>query len=118
MNENASSSSSPSAQEAAAQAFSGQLSAADLARVMDVKVEVTVELGRRRISIAEVLQMGPQSVLEFFKKADEPLDVFVNGRMIARGEAVVMGDRYGVRITEVLSPGRMQGSINPEETAR
>lgn len=76
----------------------------DVARVLDVKVDLTVELGRRRLTIAEVLQLAPGSVLEFFKRSDEPLDVRVGGRLVARGEAVVMGERYGVRVTEVVSP--------------
>ncbi len=82
----------------------GTVNQADLARIMDVKVEVTVELGRRRLSIAEVLHLAPNSVLEFFKRADEPLDIRVGGRLVARGEAVVMADRYGVRVTEVVGP--------------
>ena len=84
------------------QQFGGQLPQSELARLMDVKVLVTVELGRRRLSIADVLNLQPHSVLEFFKNADEPLDIRVNGRLVARGEAVVMGERYGVRVTEVL----------------
>lgn len=84
------------------QHFGGQLPQSELARLMDVKVLVTVELGRRRLSIADVLNLQPHSVLEFFKNADEPLDIRVNGRLVARGEAVVMGERYGVRVTEVL----------------
>ncbi|RYF09104.1 MAG: flagellar motor switch protein FliN, partial [Deltaproteobacteria bacterium] len=95
-----------------AQAYAGQLPAADLARVLDVKVEVTVELGRRRMSIAEVLGLSPNNVLEFFKKSDDPLDIRVNGRLVARGEAVVMGDRYGVRISEVVEPNRSQGTVD------
>ena len=75
----------------------------DLSRVLDVKVDLTVELGRRRLSIQEVLQLAPNSVLEFFKRSDEPLDVRVGGRLVARGEAVVMGERYGVRITQVVA---------------
>jgi flagellar motor switch protein FliN/FliY len=76
----------------------------DLGRVLDVPVEVTVELGRRRIKISEALDLGPGSVLEFAKSADEPLDIRVNNQLVARGEAVVLGDRYGVRVTEVVSP--------------
>ena len=70
--------------------------------VMDVPVEVTVELGRRRVRIGEVLRLGPGSVLELSKANGEPLDIYVNDRLIARGEAVVVGERYGVRLTEVL----------------
>ena len=103
------------AKEEAQREFTGQLPAGDLARVMDVKVEVTVELGRRRMSIAEVLNLSPNAVLEFFKKAEDPLDVRVNGRLVARGEAVIMGDRYGVRIVEVIQPNRSQGTIDVED---
>ncbi len=70
--------------------------------VMDVPVELTVELGRRNTRIGEVLKLGPGSVLELDKANGEPLDIYVNNRLIARGEAVVVGERYGVRLTEVL----------------
>jgi flagellar motor switch protein FliN/FliY len=78
-------------------------SADGLAFVMDVPVEVTVEIGRRRMRIAEILRLGPGSVLELTKAADEPLDIYVNDKPIARGEAVVVGDHYGIRVTEVLT---------------
>ncbi len=71
--------------------------------VMDVPVELTVEIGRRTMKIAEVLSLGPGSILELDKAAGEPLDVRLNDRLVARGEAVVIGDRYGVRITEVFA---------------
>jgi flagellar motor switch protein FliN/FliY len=70
--------------------------------VMDVPVAVTVELGRRTVKIAEVLRLGPGSVLELEKANGEPLDLYVNDRLIARGEAVVIGERYGIRLTEVV----------------
>lgn len=70
--------------------------------VMDVPVEVTIELGRRNMRIAEVLRLGPGATLELDKVSGDPLDVYVNNRLIARGEAVVIGERYGVRLTEVL----------------
>ena len=76
----------------------------DLDRVLDVRIELAVELGRRRVRISEVLSLGPGSVIEFPKSADEPLDIMVNDQLVARGEAVVIGERYGVRITEVGSP--------------
>jgi flagellar motor switch protein FliN len=78
-------------------------SADGLAFVMDVPVEVTVEIGRRRMRIAEILRLGAGAVLELTKAADEPLDIYVNNKPIARGEAVVVGDRYGIRVTEVLT---------------
>jgi flagellar motor switch protein FliN/FliY len=70
--------------------------------VMDVPVELTVEIGRKTMRIGEILRLGPGSVLELDKASGEPLDVYANGRLIARGEAVVVGERYGVRLTEVL----------------
>ena len=92
------------------QARPGVLPNADLARILDVKVEVTVELGRRRLSIAEVLALAPNAMLEFFKRSDEPLDIRVNGRLVARGEAVVLGERYGVRVTEVVKSTTAQAA--------
>lgn len=76
----------------------------DLDRMLDVKIQLTVELGRRRVKVAEVINMGPGSVVEFPKSADEPLDIRVNDQLVARGEAVVIGERYGIRVTEVISP--------------
>jgi flagellar motor switch protein FliN len=73
-----------------------------LSFVMDVPVEVTIELGRKTAQIGEVLKLGPGSILELSKANGEPLDVYVNNRLIARGEAVVVGERYGIRLTEVL----------------
>ncbi len=70
--------------------------------VMDVPVEITVEIGRRAMKIADVLRLGPGSILELDKPSGEPLELLVNNRAVARGEAVVVGDRYGIRITEVL----------------
>lgn len=70
--------------------------------VMDVPVAVTVELGRRSVKIADVLRLGPGSVLELDKANGEPLDLYVNDRLIARGEAVIVGERYGIRLTEVV----------------
>src|SRR4051812_49768917 len=73
-----------------------------LSFVMDVPVELTIELGRKTTRIGEVLRLGPGSILELNKANGEPLDVYVNNRLIARGEAVVVGERYGVRLTEVV----------------
>jgi len=73
-----------------------------LSFVMDVPVELTIELGRKQVKIGEVLRLGPGSVLELDKANGEPLDVYVNNRLVARGEAVVLGERYGIRLIEVL----------------
>lgn len=70
--------------------------------VMDVPVRLTVEIGRKAMRIADILRLGPGSILELNKANGEPLEVYANDRLIARGEAVVVGERYGVRLTEVL----------------
>jgi flagellar motor switch protein FliN/FliY len=97
-----------------AQAFGGGASSASdqLSFVMDVPVELTIELGRKTAKIGEVLRLGPGSILELTKANGEPLDVYVNDRLIARGEAVVVGERYGIRLTEVVvsEEGRRGGS--------
>ena len=82
-----------------------------LSFVMDVPVELTIELGRKTTRIGEVLRLGPGSILELNKANGEPLDVYVNNRLIARGEAVVVGERYGIRLTEVVvnDDGRGRG---------
>ncbi len=83
--------------------------------VMDVPVAVPVEPGRRSVKIADILRLGPGSVLELDKANGEPLDLYVNDRLIARGEAVIVGERYGIRLTEVVidSDGRRSGGGNP-----
>jgi flagellar motor switch protein FliN len=70
--------------------------------VMDVPVRLTVEIGRKAMRIADILRLGPGSILELNKANGEPLDIYANDRLVARGEAVVVGERYGVRLTEVL----------------
>lgn len=71
--------------------------------LLDVPLEVTVELGRSRLSIQNLLALGPGSVIELDKVAGESLDILVNGRLIARGEAVVVNDKFGVRLTDIVS---------------
>jgi flagellar motor switch protein FliN/FliY len=68
----------------------------------DLPVEITVELGRRRMTIGEFLDLGPGAVLELRKLVGDPLEIRVNQRLVARGEAVAVGEMYGIRITEVL----------------
>lgn len=72
--------------------------------LMDVNLQVTVELGRTRKQIRDVLALGPGSVVELDKLAGEQVDVLVNGKLIAKGEVVVIDENYGVRITDIISP--------------
>ena len=77
--------------------------ALDLDFVLDIPLTVTVELGRGRMLINELLQLGQSSVIELTKIAGEPMDVFVNDRLIARGEVVVVDEKFGVRLTDIIS---------------
>jgi len=72
--------------------------------ILDIPLEVTVELGRTKLLINELLKLGQGSVIELSKLAGETLEVLANQKLIARGEAVVINEKFGVRLTEVVSP--------------
>jgi flagellar motor switch protein FliN len=72
--------------------------------ILDVPVTLSLEVGRTRMPIRNLLQLNQGSVVELERGAGEPLDVFVNGTLIAHGEVVVVNDRFGVRLTDVVSP--------------
>ena len=78
--------------------------ALDLDFVLDIPLSLHVELGRNRLLISELLQLGQGSVVELTKLAGESLDVYVNQRLIARGEVVVVNEKFGVRLTDIVSP--------------
>ncbi|MCS6912299.1 MAG: flagellar motor switch protein FliN [Myxococcales bacterium] len=84
--------------------------------MLDLPVEITVELGRRKMTIGEFLDLGPGAVLELRKLVGDPLDIRVNQRLIARGEAVAVGEMYGIRITEVVQR-RPSGPVATAGTA-
>ena len=72
--------------------------------ILDVTLQVTVEVGRARMTIQDILQLGQGSVVELEKLAGEPLDIYVNGKHVARGEAVIVNEKFGVRLTDIISP--------------
>jgi flagellar motor switch protein FliN len=72
--------------------------------ILDIPLTLTVELGRNRMLISELLQLGQGSVIELSKLAGEPMDVFINQKLIARGEVVVVNEKFGVRLTDIVSP--------------
>ncbi len=80
-------------------------SAADLAPVFDVPVNISAVLGRANLSVAQLLQLGQGSVLELDRKVGEAIDIYVNNRLVARGEVVVVDDRLGVTMTEIIKDG-------------
>ncbi len=72
--------------------------------LLDIPLQVSVEVGRSKILVQDLLQLQEGSLIELDKLAGEPLDLYVNGRLIARGEAVVLNEKFGLRLTEVVSP--------------
>ena len=72
--------------------------------IMDIPLQLTVELGRAKMLVRDVLQLNQGSVVELTKLAGEPLDVFVNSKLVARGEAVVVNDKFGIRLLDIVSP--------------
>ena len=78
--------------------------------ILDVSLHVTVEVGRSRMTIHDLLQLGQGSVVELEKLAGEPLDIYINGKPVARGEAVIVNEKFGVRLTDIVSPeDRIEG---------
>ena len=82
---------------------SGQASR-DMEFLLDIPLMISVELGRTKMLINDLLQLGQGSVIELDKLAGEPMEIFVNNRLIARGEVVVVNEKFGVRLTDIISP--------------
>lgn len=92
-----------------APAVPASTTAVDIARVLDVPVQLTAEIGRTRITIKSLLQLSQGSVVELDGLAGQPLDVLINGYLIAQGEVVVVNEKYGIRLTDIVTPSeRMQ----------
>ena len=72
--------------------------------ILDIPLKVTAELGRTQILIKDLLQLGQGSVLELDKLAGEPLEILVNGKLVAKGEVVVVNEKFGIRLTDIISP--------------
>lgn len=83
---------------------SGDAQIDDISRVLDIPVQLSVELGRTKVPIRHILQLGQGSVVELDALAGEPMDVLVNGYLIAQGEVVVVNEKFGIRLTDVVTP--------------
>ncbi|MCL2655963.1 MAG: flagellar motor switch protein FliN [Betaproteobacteria bacterium] len=99
----------PAATKAPFQDFSHQpadkaSSMNDFDMILDIPVQITVELGRTKLSIRNLLQLAHGSVVELDTLAGEPMDVLVNGTLIAQGEVVVVNDKFGIRLTDIITP--------------
>ncbi len=99
-------------QEAAAQSASGpKVSAENLRALENIEVQMTVEVGNTEIRIRDLLRLNEGSVVELDRLAGDPLDILVNGTMIAKGEIVMVGERFGVRFTEIVDPEKRVQSL-------
>ena len=84
----------------------------DIEMILDIPVQVTAELGRTRMDIRSLLRLAHGSVIELDAMAGEPMDVLVNGTLIARGEVVVVNDRFGIRLTDIITPAERIRKLN------
>ena len=84
----------------------------EIDRVLDVPVQLTAELGRTRITIKSLLQLSQGSVVELDGLAGEPMDVFINGYLIAQGEVVVVNEKFGIRLTDIVTPSERIQKVN------
>lgn len=84
----------------------------DLDLIMDIPVQLTVELGRTKMPIKSLLQLAQGSVVELNAMAGEPLDVLINGFLIAQGEVVVVNDKLGIRLTDIITPSERLRRLN------
>lgn len=84
----------------------------DLGMIIDIPVKLTVELGRTRLTIKQLLELAHGSVIELEGLAGEPMDILINGYLIAQGEVVVVEDHYGIRITEITTPSERVKKLN------
>jgi flagellar motor switch protein FliN/FliY len=83
--------------------------------LLDVNLPVSIELGRTKMSIADILSLGPGSVVELNKLAGEPVDLLVNYKVVARGEVVVIDENFGVRITNLISPAERLKALGEDQ---
>ena len=76
----------------------------DLEFILDIPLELSVELGRKKMLVNDLLQLGQGSIVELNKLAGEPLEIFINNKLVARGEVVVVNEKFGVRLTDIITP--------------
>lgn len=91
--------------------FSQQISGTNIEILLDIPLEVSVELGRTKMIIKDLIQLGPGSIIELDKLIGEPVDLLVNDNLIARGEVVVFDENFGIRITDIVTPAERLKSL-------
>ena len=101
----------PVTAEAAAASMAGN-AMSDIQRVLDIPIQLSVELGRTRVPIKYILQLAQGSIVELDALAGEPMDVLVNGYLIAQGEVVVVNDKFGIRLTDIVTPSERMRRVS------
>jgi len=90
----------------------GESSPQNMEFLLDIPLEITVELGRTRMQIGDLLKLSQGSVLELNKLTNQPLEIFINKKLMAQGEVVVVNEKFGIRLTNIVSPGeRVKGLV-------
>ncbi len=115
MGEQTAAESAPAAQAKVFEQLSGDTGksggSSDFSMILDIPVNLTVELGRTRISIRDLLQLAHGSVVELEGLAGEPMNVLVNGTLIAQGEVVVVNEKFGIRLTDIITPSERMSRL-------
>ncbi len=91
--------------------FDGDDEAKDLDFILDIPLEISVELGRTNMLVNDLLQLARGSVIELSKLAEEPMDIYINRKLFARGEVVVVNEKFGIRLTDIVSPAERVKSL-------
>ena len=76
----------------------------DMDLILDIPLDITVELGKVKMPVNELLQLGQGSIIELSKQVGEPLDIYVNNKLVAKGEVVILDEKFGIRVTDIVSP--------------
>ena len=82
----------------------GQQEKYDFDLILDIPLDISVELGRTKMIVNDLLQLGQGSIIELNKPAGEPVEIYINNKLIARGEVVVVDEKFGIRVTDIISP--------------
>lgn len=83
----------------------------DMDLILDIPLDVTVELGKVKMLVNELLQLGQGSVIELSKQAGEPLDIYVNNKLVAKGEVVILDEKFGIRVSDIINPSERVKSL-------
>jgi flagellar motor switch protein FliN/FliY len=83
----------------------------DMDLILDIPLDVTVELGKVKMLVNELLQLGQGSIIELSKQAGEPLDIYVNNKLVAKGEVVILDEKFGIRVSDIINPSERVKSL-------